>query len=93
MKTIRFGVFETNSSMVHALCLCSPEEFSQFENGELAWDQFKDCLVPVPDDDADEWDDPISYERWEDEDEYYTFKEKHTVNGQPVIAFGWYGHD
>ena len=35
MRQIRRGVFETNSSSVHSITMCSEEEFEKFRNGEL----------------------------------------------------------
>lgn len=35
MRQIRRGVFETNSSSVHSITMCSGEEFEKFRNGEL----------------------------------------------------------
>lgn len=37
MIAIRPNVFETNSSSIHAMCMCSQEEYKQFENGVLMW--------------------------------------------------------
>jgi hypothetical protein len=37
MKIIRQGVFETNSSSTHSLTICSCEEYSKWEDGELYW--------------------------------------------------------
>lgn len=34
-KQIRRGVFETNSSSVHSLTMCSSEEYEKWENGEV----------------------------------------------------------
>ena len=35
-KQIRLGVFETNSSSTHSICICSDEEWEGFKNGKLA---------------------------------------------------------
>lgn len=34
-RQIRRGVFETNSSSVHSITMCSDSEFDRWENGEL----------------------------------------------------------
>ena len=34
-KTVRMGVWETNSSSVHSICICTKEEYDKWENGEL----------------------------------------------------------
>lgn len=39
-RQVRRGVFETNSSSVHSLTMCSGEEYKQWENGEvLYWEE------------------------------------------------------
>ena len=42
MKQIRRGVFETNSSSVHSLTMCSGEEYEKWENGEILYWRDKD---------------------------------------------------
>ena len=34
-RQIRQGVFETNSSSVHSLTMCTAEEYQKWENGEV----------------------------------------------------------
>lgn len=34
-RQIRYGVFETNSSSVHSLTLCSSEDYEKWKNGEV----------------------------------------------------------
>ncbi len=38
-KQIRVGVFETNSSMTHALTICTQEEYDKWQNGETLLDR------------------------------------------------------
>lgn len=41
MKKVRHGVFETNSSSVHTLTICTEEQYDLYMNGELLlcrWD-------------------------------------------------------
>lgn len=45
MIKIRRGVFETNSSSVHAMVICSKENFKKLENGELYIDIWRDKIV------------------------------------------------
>lgn len=45
MKSIRHGVFETNSSSTHSLTICSGEEWDRFMKGDVylnedAWSSF-----------------------------------------------------
>lgn len=39
-KQIRRGVFETNSSSVHSITMCSQDEYSKWERGELYISQY-----------------------------------------------------
>ena len=41
-KQIRRSVFETNSSSVHSLTMCSGEEYEKWENGEVLFWKWKD---------------------------------------------------
>lgn len=41
-RQIRQGVFETNSSSVHSLTMCSAEEYQKWENGEVLFWMWKD---------------------------------------------------
>ena len=36
-QTIRFGLFETNSSSVHTMTICTAEEYSKWRSGEFLW--------------------------------------------------------
>lgn len=47
MKVIRAGVFETNSSSTHSLCICTEEEFDKWKNGELYYDYYSDKLISL----------------------------------------------
>ena len=44
---IRRGVFETNSSMTHALTLCTADDFYKWQEGEMYWNRWNECLEPV----------------------------------------------
>lgn len=41
-RQIRRGVFETNSSSVHSLTMCSGEEYKKWESGEVLYWKDKD---------------------------------------------------
>ena len=45
MLNIRFGAFETNSSSVHSLIMCSAEEYKKLEDGELYVDSWSDAVI------------------------------------------------
>lgn len=49
MKTVRNSVFETNSSSVHSLTLCSKDEQKAWQKGELVFWQAHDKLCKVED--------------------------------------------
>ena len=44
MKSIRIGVFETNSSSTHSLTICSKAEFEAFKSGDLVLNNDDDKL-------------------------------------------------
>ena len=48
MLKIRDSVFETNSSSTHSLILCSEEEYTKFQKGEMVVDTEREVLVPAP---------------------------------------------
>ena len=45
MKTIRPSVFETNSSSVHTLCLCTEDQYRKFLDKEMFWKDEKLCTL------------------------------------------------
>ena len=45
-KAIRYGVFETNSSSVHSLTMCSEEDFNKWKSGEYLFDTYEKKFVP-----------------------------------------------
>ena len=78
MKKIRHGVFETNSSSVHSLTMCSGEEYQKWENGEvLYWedeDKFGTREEIIEEMKTMKWYDGTprySDVNWEDEDEVH----------------------
>ena len=50
MYQIRQGVFETNSSSTHSLCICTKKEYEDFKDGKLSFnhyrDRLEDCNIP-----------------------------------------------
>ena len=76
-KQIRRGVFETNSSSVHSLTMCSSEEYEKWENGEfLYWsdeDKFgtREDIIEEMKNMRYSWNNELRYPNvnWEDEDE------------------------
>ena len=51
---IRRNVFETNSSSVHSMTMCSDDEYKKWENGELLFHRWYDELVDANDSKAKE---------------------------------------
>ena len=49
-NVIRYGVFETNSSSSHSLCVCTKEEYEKFKKGDLVLDTYESELIPRPED-------------------------------------------
>ena len=94
-KQIRFGVFETNSSSCHTLCICTKEEFEKWQNGELLFDYYKDKLVEKPQDwDEDPRGELRTYDEWYEDDYLETYEEEYTSpSGDQIVAFGKYGND
>ena len=76
-RQIRRGVFETNSSSVHSLTMCSGEEYEKWENGEvLFWsdkDKFgtREDIIEEMKNMRYSWNNDLCYPNvnWKDEDE------------------------
>lgn len=96
-RQIRRGVFETNSSSVHSLTMCTQSDYDRWKDGELIYDYWDGKLISNDelDDDYDEGR-YYTYDRFNDygEFDYETFEDIFTTkNGDAVVAFGYYGHD
>jgi len=46
---VRKGVFETNSSSTHSLCICSQEDFDAWKAGKTLFNEYKNEFRPVED--------------------------------------------
>ena len=90
---IRQGVFETNSSSVHSLTICSQEEYDRWEKGELLFSRYKEVFVEkTPETENDE--DCLTQNEWYDDVECETFSDSHTTkSGDKIVAFGYYGYN
>lgn len=103
MLQIRQGVFETNSSSVHSLVMCTGKEMEEWMNGKLFFDRWKDKFVPATEsllamDPVGRMDESIcSYDEFWDYIEdcgYEGFEQTYkTSSGEVVHAFGYYGED
>ena len=52
---VRKGLFETNSSSVHSIVMCSDSDFEKWKNGESIYSREYECLVSIEDKDYLEW--------------------------------------
>ena len=104
MKTIRFNIFETNSSSTHSLCICTEDEYNKWKNGDLVYSYWDNNMIEPPanlaemlDEDSPEFDSDAAddYRTYDYEDEYLEWYDYHftTPSGDKMVAFGWYGHD
>lgn len=101
MIQIRRNIFETNSSSVHTLTLCSQEDFNKWKQGELIWDWDAEELVEPDLIEKDEYYDEEDYLKYEDFFDGYnphveymeTYVQYKNVDGKDVVAFGYFGHD
>lgn len=67
MRTVRKGVFETNSSSTHSVTIMSAEDYKRWQKELLYYDEYKDVLLT-----KEELYDSVRKEYEDDEDiEYY----------------------
>lgn len=101
-EVIRRGIFETNSSSVHSLTMCSDDEYSKWINGEVYYDRWEHKFVDKSEEIEREREEDgrsteyLTYEEFNDWEylEYETFDGEYTTeSGETVHAFGYYGHD
>lgn len=45
MKSIRRGVFETNSSSTHSISICSQKDYDAWQDGKMLWDSCKGKMI------------------------------------------------
>lgn len=84
-KQIRFGSFETNSSMTHSLQMMSKKDYEELlryeKDDNWAWNFWYDKWVRV---DSNEYDDECG--SYFDEEADYIIKEFTTERGDVVVA-------
>lgn len=70
-RQIRHGVFETNSSSVHSLTMCTQEEYEKWEKGEIWFDGYSDKFIAPFDPKEKYGDDLAKYrdDRYSEEDQ------------------------
>ena len=105
MKTIRNGMFETNSSSVHTITMCSGSDYDKWEKGELVYDRWREELVNPSsvdpslfhendDDDDGYFKSPDDFFEYIEQCAFETYTKKFTTEkGEKIVAFGYYGHD
>ena len=106
-QTIRFGVFETNSSSTHSLTVCTENEYQQWKDGKLLYNIFDECFYPIEevrkefeeDEYYDDFESYISedfqtYEQYGKDDYLESFRCDYTSkSGDRIIIFGKYGYN
>lgn len=95
-RQVRRNVFETNSSSVHSLTMCTQSDYDKWKDGELIYDYWDGKLIPL--DDTEYHDDGryYTYDRFNDYEcfDFETYEHDFTTeSGDTVVAFGYYGHD
>lgn len=97
MKQVRRGVFETNSSSTHSICICTEEDYQQFKANKLMYDKWSDKLTPFSQTAIADGDGQYcSYEDLGNDGWCYldTYSEHFiTPSGDKMVAFGTYGRD
>ena len=77
-RQIRRGVYETNSSSVHSLTMCTSSDYDKWKNGELVWSRWDDELIPITDEIKRSMDNDekefLTYEQFDDYD-YMEYEE------------------
>lgn len=101
-EVIRRGIFETNSSSVHSITMCSDDEYSKWKNGEVYYNRWEHKFVDKSEEIEREREetgtgtDYLTYEEFNDWDYigYETFNNEYTTeSGETVHTFGYYGYD
>lgn len=96
-RQIRRGVFETNSSSVHSLTMCTQSDYDRWKNGELIYDYWDGKLIPIDELDDDYYEGRYyTYDRFNDYEcfNFETYERDFTTDsGETVVGFGYYGHD
>lgn len=106
MKQVRHSVFETNSSSVHSLAMCSAQQMQDWKDGKLfyrehgqkKWEVATPRLLDMDPKDRMYDEDIYTYDEfWQKVDdswEYEGFEESYTTpSGEKIYAFGYYGEN
>ena len=94
MIQVRRSVFETNSSNVHSITMCTEADWLNWEKGNLIYDDWDEKLiskkeVKYKNDKQRYYSSPDElFDRYQDLG-YETYK----LSYRGIISFGYYGHD
>ena len=89
-RQVRIGVFETNSSMTHALTMCSDSEYQKWRNGELYWCKWEDGFISAEEVDAEC---RPTYDSDDNHDDYYENYEDYIEREYGYVAYDRFGYD
>lgn len=98
-RQIRREVFETNSSSVHSLTMCTKSDYDKWVNGEYVYDRCEEKLIPVTEEiqksiDSGDYEYLTSEKFDEVFEDYDYFEESFTTpSNEQIIAFGYSGYD
>ena len=93
-RQVRLGVFETNSSSTHTLCIVPKKEYERWKDGELLYQRWGNKFVNTDsvNKEEDEEDEFQTYDEWREDEYLETFVEHYeTESGDKIVAFGKYG--
>ena len=89
-QQIRKGVFETNSSSVHCMTMCSRSTYDDWKDGKLIYNRYDEDFETVEADREYSTDDGYyTYDEFWNMDYMDTFEDEYN----DVVAFGYYGYD
>lgn len=98
MLQIRQGIFETNSSSCHSICIVKKSDYEKWQNGELVYNDVKSKLVTHDEMKLDlcDWydeDDFKTFEEYEDDYSFEHYEQFYTSeSGDEIVIFGEYGY-
>ena len=98
MIQIRNNIFETNSSSVHTLVICTEDEFNKFYCDKLWYYTWTDELVTKEQKEKIEknnesYGEFLSFDDFFENTNLETFEEHKTIDGAKVVVFGRYGYE
>jgi hypothetical protein len=93
LRSIRRGVFETNSSSTHSITIVSKKDYDAWERGEMLLDRRSEELVKKGE--KVKYPDELqTYEDYFNEEYLETLETSYTTKlGEEVVAFGKYGYE